>query len=64
MARDQRVMAAAFPVGQERPLFATHSGGAFAVTKNGERFLISEPVPTPGEDEVKVIVNWQASLKN
>jgi serine/threonine protein kinase/Tol biopolymer transport system component len=72
LASDRKFMAveveagAVFHKGVPKPLFETHISstyGRFAVTANGQRFLVpaqmGEPVATPAT----VVINWTAGIK-
>ena len=46
-----------------RPLFASPMPGrSYDVTSNGDRFLMMTPVDGRRQNELTVIVNWQAVL--
>ena len=46
-----------------KPLFETHSTDRYAVTADGQRFLISKPVEESTSGPITVILNWTAEAK-
>jgi dipeptidyl aminopeptidase/acylaminoacyl peptidase len=46
-----------------KPLFETHSTDRFAVTADGQRFLINTPVEESTSAPITVILNWTAEAK-
>jgi Tol biopolymer transport system component len=72
LAPDGKIMAVAvttgatLQVGVPQPLFETHMSSLFArfaVTANGQRFLISVPVSEAVATPVTVVINWTAGIK-
>ena len=73
LAPDNKLMAAAlngkgssFEVGAVRPLFQTNSIGsisAFAVSADGQRFLINTASEQSASAPITVVLNWTAGLK-
>jgi serine/threonine protein kinase/Tol biopolymer transport system component len=58
-------------IGPPRPLFATQAAGLtlgilggqqYAVTRDGQRFLVNEPVQEESTTSIIVVVNWRAAL--
>ena len=58
-------------IGTPRPLFATEAtgltlgilgGNQYAVTRDGQRFLVNEPVQKESTTSITVVVNWRAAL--
>jgi dipeptidyl aminopeptidase/acylaminoacyl peptidase len=58
-------------LGPPRPLFATHAAGLtlgilgghqYTVTRDGQRFLVNEPVQQESTTSLIVVVNWRAAL--
>jgi WD40 repeat protein len=58
-------------IGPPRPLFATHATGVtlgilggpqYTVTRDGQRFLVSEQVEQESTTPLNVVVNWRAAL--
>jgi hypothetical protein len=61
----------ALEIGPPRPLFATHAAGLtlgilgghqYTVTRDGQRFLVNEPVQQESTTPLTVVVNWRAAL--
>jgi eukaryotic-like serine/threonine-protein kinase len=46
-----------------KPLFDTHSTDRYAVTADGQRFLISTPIQETASAPITVILNWTAERK-
>ena len=46
-----------------KPLFDTHSQNRYAVTADGQRFLINKPVEESASAPITVILNWTAEAK-
>ena len=46
-----------------KPLFDTHSTDRYAVTADGQRFLMSTPVEESASAPITVILNWTAEAK-
>ena len=72
LAPDQKLMAvevgagAVFHKGVPKQLFETRIGslfGRFAVTANGQRFLVPAPVGEPIPTPATVVLNWAAGIK-
>jgi len=63
MAVDVKSSGSDIETGAPRPLFRTslfrHGWNQYAVTRDGSRFLVLDPV---GEAEVAVVLNWTAGL--
>jgi serine/threonine protein kinase len=58
-------------IGAPQPLFATDAtgvtlgilgGNQYAVTRDGQRFLVNEPVQKESTTPITVVVNWRAAL--
>jgi Tol biopolymer transport system component len=57
---------ATFQVGNPEPLFDTHITNAlvrYAVTRDGQRFLIPTPMGEAGSTPATVVINWMAGIK-
>lgn len=72
LAADRKIMAvdvsagATFQAGVPQPLFGTHLislFARFAVTANGQRFLVPAPVSEAISSPATVVVNWTAGIK-
>jgi Tol biopolymer transport system component len=79
VAADQQMMAVAvsdnplFSIGQPTPLFRTEILGApfqngfvrneYAVTSDGQRFLINQPAGGPAAYAIRIVLNWQELLR-
>jgi Tol biopolymer transport system component/predicted Ser/Thr protein kinase len=72
LAADQKIMAvevttgAIFRAGVPKPLFETRITGPyvrFAVTANGQRFLLPAPVGDAVPTPATVVINWTAGIK-
>jgi hypothetical protein len=64
MAVSCRTDGEAFQAGVPRPLFATAPGaGQYDVTRDGQRFILVEPLEQARTQPMTVIVNWPAALK-
>jgi len=46
-----------------KPLFDTHTSDRYAVTADGQRFLISTPIEESASALITVILNWTAETK-
>jgi Tol biopolymer transport system component len=74
---DRKIMAvqvktddASFESGAPKVLFETHilkkedrTGNQYAVTSDGERFLINSTIAAAGASPISVVVNWTAGMK-
>src|SRR5207248_8327690 len=63
MAVDVKATANGFAAGLPRLLFQTTSIGRYAVTANGERFLINSRVEPMVPSPLTIMINWYAGLK-
>jgi len=58
---------AGFHVGAVRPLFETRGNpgrrSMYAVSADGQRFLVNTRVDQPASSTITLIVNWTAALK-
>ena len=66
MAAEVNGKGASFEVGAVRPLFQTNSMGSispFAVSADGQRFLINSPSVQAASAPITVVLNWTAGLK-
>jgi hypothetical protein len=51
------------PLFNERPDLSSNANFGYAVSRDGERFLISTPANDPHPAPVTVVTNWWASLR-
>ena len=59
-------LTASSPAGLPRPLFpaeAVSTNNMYAVTRNGQRFLVNRPPNSATTAPLTVIVNWTSTLK-
>jgi len=57
---------ATFQAGVPQPLFETRISGqfvAFAVTANGQRFLVPSPMSEARSSPATVVINWMAGIR-
>jgi hypothetical protein len=58
---------ATFQAGLPQPLFDTHittRRTRYAVTRDGQRFLIPTPMSETGPTPATVVINWTAGIKH
>ena len=69
MALDIKLGTAAPEAGRAHPLFAARAWSVagfenrqYAVTADGQRFLVVMPVPEPAANTITVVLDWTAGL--
>jgi hypothetical protein len=60
---DVKANASGLEFSAPKPLFETHTTDHYAVTADGQRFLISTPVEESTTVPITVILNWTADSK-
>jgi hypothetical protein len=63
MAMEVKANTFGFEFSSPKPLFETHSTDRYAVTGDGQRFLISRPIEESASAPITVILNWTAEAK-
>jgi hypothetical protein len=63
MAVDVRTAGNSLEAGIPRLLFQTTAIGTYAVTADGQRFLINARVEQMASSPLTVVINWHAGLK-
>jgi len=63
MAVEVKADASAFEFGVPKPLFETHTTDRYAVTADGQRFLINTTLEESTSAPITVILNWTAEAK-
>ena len=63
MAAEVKASTSGLEFSAPKPLFDTHTTDRYAVTADGQRFLISTPIEESVSAPITVILNWTAGLK-
>ncbi len=63
MAVEVKASASGVEFSVPRPLFEAHSTVGYAVTADGQRFLLNTPVEESASAPITVVMNWTAELK-
>lgn len=63
MAVEVKTNASAFEFSVPKPLFETHTTTGYAVTADGQRFLLDTPVEESASAPITVVLNWAAEVK-
>jgi serine/threonine protein kinase len=63
MAVEVKANASGFEFSAPRPLFEAHTTDRYAVTADGQRFLINTPVEESSSAPITVVLNWTAEAK-
>jgi len=60
MTAEVKANASGFEFTVPKPLFETHTTGRYAVTADGQRFLLNTPVEESASAPITVVLNWAA----
>jgi len=63
MAVEVKTNASSFEFGVPKPLFEAHTTGYYAVTGDGQRFLLNPPIAESTGAPITVVLNWAAEVK-